>query len=545
MRKALKSSKPKPKATPGGVSRRRNPGQPTELSAFVSEQLREESEKVEDYITAEQLRTSEELCPDNPSEMEEVEPPKLRREDVELAEVIARIESGRANYGSHVTTVLKHHVLWSSPSPAAEEMEIQDKMNKKLMEEQHVLEQSQLVTGKDRVEMKWGNLDAQWRNAFTEPIIKGFQVYFDHDALQGVPEGQWVDPLRVLPSRMVLTNKGEKELEKAQLKARWVFGGHRDPDAGQYQTSSPTVSLVGHNLLNFIAVQNRWVVNYEDVSAAFLQGQELPAGREIYVRVPQGYPPETMSRLKELIGKGMRYDLVLKLVKGGFGLPESPRLWYLEYRRTLISLGGHELRLLPGFFCFYNAKNELIGLACIHVDDTRYAGSPEANSIWAALHEKLNFGKKRMATEGWSKFCGRYERQDPKTYEMEYSMDSYCEKIPVIQERHDPDKTRRLTPEERKGISSVVGQLAWAARQCRSDLSYGCSHIQQLAGQGDPEALAWVNKVVRRAKQSVPVKVRNLSCSLDDIIFLHQRCSLRCPAKWRKSRRTFGGCCQP
>ena len=71
-------------------------------------------------------------------------------------------------------------------------------------------------------------------------------------------------------------------------------------------------------------------------------------------------------------------------------------------------LGGRELRLLPGFFVFENVKGELIGMACIHVDDTRYAGSEEAEPIWAALHQRLNFGKKRLAVDGWTKFCGRF-----------------------------------------------------------------------------------------------------------------------------------------
>jgi hypothetical protein len=46
------------------------------------------------------------------------------------------------------------------------------------------------------------------------------------------------------------------------------------------------VSVVGHNLLNFIAVPKRWEIFYEDVSAAFLQGGQLPEGREIYVKIP-------------------------------------------------------------------------------------------------------------------------------------------------------------------------------------------------------------------------------------------------------------------
>ena len=68
------------------------------------------------------------------------------------------------------------------------------------------------------------------------------------------------------------------------------------------------------------------------------------------------------------------------------------------------------MKLLPGFFVFYDVHGKLEALACIHVDDTRYAGAPTADRIWKALHERLDFGKKRVATEGWSKFCGRYEK---------------------------------------------------------------------------------------------------------------------------------------
>ena len=56
------------------------------------------------------------------------------------------------------------------------------------------------------------------------------------------------------------------------MNARWILGGQKDVEAGRY----PTASLLGHNILNMVAVQLGWVVHYEDVSAAFLQGQKLP-----------------------------------------------------------------------------------------------------------------------------------------------------------------------------------------------------------------------------------------------------------------------------
>ena len=172
-----------------------------------------------------------------------------------------------------------------------------------------------------------------------------------------------------------------------------------------------------------------WEVVYEDVSAAFLQGEELPEGRDIYVKVPHGYTSEAVHILTEVFGGGCRPDPV-KLTKGGFGLPESPRLLvYLPYsRNTLKDIGGRELRLLPGFFCFYHPDGRLRAMACIYIDD-RYAGDASAKQIWDELHHRLSFGKHRSGLDGWQKFCGRFERQDRNTFEMEYTMDEYCAAI--------------------------------------------------------------------------------------------------------------------
>ena len=413
-----------------------------------------------------------------------------------------------------------HEALWGAHGVYAQEAELrqyaEEQSNQCTEDMTHA---QKLITGKERLEYTWHKLDKQWQSAFVPAIAKAFQVHLDHKAIRGVPMGKVVDPKRILPSRMVLTNKGKPELADAELKARWVFGGHRDPDAGAYQTSSPTVSVVGHNLLNFLAVQFRWEVVFEDVSAAFLQGKELPDDREIYVKLPHGYPEEALVTLRKGIGDLYRPDVV-QLTKGGFGLPESPRLWYLEYRATLQVIGGQELKLLPGFFCFFHPDGRLRGMACIHVDDTRYAGDASAKEIWDALHERLNFGKRRSALDGWQKFCGRYEKQDPNTFEMYYTMDDYCQNINLVTERASNDLQRTLTDYERKVISSVVGQLNWAARQCRFDLSYGTSHVQQLAGCGDAQALTWLNRVIRRARKEFVMKVPCLNCELENMVVL-------------------------
>ena len=64
------------------------------------------------------------------------------------------------------------------------------------------------------------------------------------------------------------------------------------------------------------------------------------------------------------------------------------------------------------------------------------------------------------------------------------------------------EQVDELTEADRKVIGSIVGQLNWAARQCRYDLCYVASLVQQLADRGKADALKWLAHGVRRAQDS-------------------------------------------
>ena len=406
---------------------------------------------------------------------------------------------------------------WRNGNGAWEEEILRQKKERIEAEQQMSVEISQVITGKQRLEYQWNKLDAAWQAAYQQPLLKAVRVYFEHEALEGVKEDAMIDPRKILNSRFVLTNKGEENLEGAELKARWILGGHKDPELGNHPTLAPTSSLLGHNLLNFVAVQMGWTVYYEDVSAAFLQGKPLPREREVYVRLPGGYPEYVKDEIRKLLGAGFRVDL-LRLLKGGFGLAESPRLWYLEYKATLKELGLWELKLVPGMFRAFHPNGELRAVVCIHVDDTRYAGDSTAQELWDELHKRLKFGALRKATDGWQKFCGRWERQDPQTFEFYYSMNEYVKKIPEISKGTIEFNGKVLTESIKKEIGSLLGQISWAGRQGRPDLMYGVSHCQQLAGLGDPEAIVWLKRLLQRARQSMEIKISQLGCGLDEVI---------------------------
>ena len=415
-------------------------------------------------------------------------------------------------------TLEEHMAFWTKEEVSPD---LEKKARKSSQEAGEEAQQGQLVTGKLRVEMRWQDLSEEWQAAFHDPLLKAVQIYFDYKALGGVKKDQVVDPRKILPSRFVLTNKGGKELLEALLKARWVLGGHRDEEVGKYPTMAPTASLLGHNLLNFIAVRKDWVIYYEDVSSAFLQGKPLPDDREVYVKIPAGYPQYVIDYILKQLGgdAGLYRGDLLRLLKGGFGLAESPRLWYLEYKATLQDIGLQELKLVPGMFRALHEDGSLRALVTIHVDDTRYAGDASAQQLWDELHRRLQFGKLRKATDGWQKFCGRWERQDLAKGELYYSMDEYTVNIPEVKKEAN-HHGENLSDWEKKQMGSVLGQLNWAARQGRYELAYGVSHCQQLAALGKREVIELVNKLVKKSKISQQIIVRKLGCELDEMVVL-------------------------
>ena len=177
-----------------------------------------------------------------------------------------------------------------------------------------------MLTGKAQLEYQCGQLSPEWQSAFKEPLIKAVKIYFDHDALEGVPRDKVIDPKRVLSSRFALTNKGGSDLAKGRL----VLGGHRDPDAGKFPTLAPTAAALAHNLINFISVQMGWVWSSMGMfPAPFLQGKHLPPEREIYVQIPKGYPKYIEEYIRSKLFLKFREDL-LRLTKGSLGFTREP-----------------------------------------------------------------------------------------------------------------------------------------------------------------------------------------------------------------------------
>ena len=65
--------------------------------------------------------------------------------------------------------------------------------------------------------------------------------------------------------------------------------------------------------------------------------------------------------------------------------------------------------------------------------------------MWDLLHHRLKFGKMRKATDGWQRFCGRWEKQNPDGFGMQISMQEYIRAIPVVKGRSSGSEPEEIS----------------------------------------------------------------------------------------------------
>ena len=348
-------------------------------------------------------------------------------------------------------------------------------------------------------------------------LVKALSIHFDHEAIKAVPIGRIVPKERVIRSRMVIVNK--KQLTQGfEPKGRLCVGGHRDPDLGKYDAASPTALSLAHALLLCIATTLGWAINIADVTAAFLQGLELPRTEPLFVQIPSGCPPEIAEYLKWRLGPDSRSDM-FEATKGIFGLSESPLLWYLKFRDTLAGIGFSESKLIPCLFMKHNSRGELVGLVTLHVDDALLAGNAEVAEDWQTLQTQLKFGSWTDLKDG-GKFLGRVMRQSDDRHTVTVDMNLYCQSLSEIEVKAALADDEAVSPEQSAQLRALVGQLGWLAKQGRPDLAFAVSHLQQNLIDATGSTLRLANTTVQKAKQETCFYVKGLGCSLQDIMVL-------------------------
>ena len=337
--------------------------------------------------------------------------------------------------------------------------------------------------------------------AFAKSDAKEWQSFLDTGAVEVVsPElARDIPQKRIFgrPMRFVRTNKNKEENGDLEAKSRIVTPGDVDPDgdipveAGGFRTDAPTCPQIAFHLLCSQACLKKRQLGTLDCKTAFLTGRKHD--RDIYCRPPKDGLP------------GVAPGSLLKIVKGAYGLREAPRLWYLKARDTLLDAGFEEMQTARACFVLHDRKESEpvnVGMLVLHVDDACYAGEgPMFEKAMEHIRSKFTIGKEE---HGEFTFLGRRVKQN-SDFSVEIDQHDYVkalERVVVARERRQ-QSTSPLTSKELHDYRSLVGQLAWPARETMPQLAYAVSDLQQKVAKATVGDLVHANNVLNVAKRSV------------------------------------------
>ena len=270
----------------------------------------------------------------------------------------------------------------------------------RLVEEGKSTEWKTMLSKPDNVKVHYGRKAKEIREKFSHRFI-GSRFVLTRKPLE---EGATVDP---------------QDPSTFSVKGRWCLQGHLDPDlhikAQEGKLKSPTLSQLGRMALMQVLSSQNWSLQLGDIRGAFLEAGPLESRfRPLYAHQPPGGIP------------GLPEDAVIEVCGNIYGQNDAPASWFRTFDETLQQIKWKPSCFDPCLYQLRNAKNELVGVLGIHVDDCALGGfGPEFETSVKQLKARFPFRKWRVRQ---GEFCGAmYSQQDDGTIQM--SMKASIEKI--------------------------------------------------------------------------------------------------------------------
>ena len=288
-----------------------------------------------------------------------------------------------------------------------------------------------------------------------------------------------------VPARFVRTAPTD-ESGDYEAKSRLVLPGHLLAKGAKYgyeRTDSPTASLTSTYVGLTIVAHFGWGFEGFDVEAAFLTGKKMQ--REVYFKPPKGGLP------------GLPPGCLIRAVKGLFGVPEAPRLWYLEISETALKSGWRRVHATPCVFIVTNATGRLCGILILHVDDAILAGdgSEVYQKARKSLLSKLRI--KKIQKNDIMHLKRRITRQGDGSIKIDFK-DAVARLKPIyVSKKRRMEAEALVTEEERTQLRSLIGELAYPAREGFPQVSYDVSDLQQRVPEATVSTMARANSVLR------------------------------------------------
>ena len=362
-------------------------------------------------------------------------------------------------------------------------------------------------------EIPFSMIPEEQRQDYHDALVKEWGVWTKYEAVapldletSAVVEREF-DRSRILDTRVCYRNKNAAfPWLPLKAKARLVCRGDRDPDLLTLRRDAPTLTRMGLMVILQIASSMRmWFIFNSDITGAFLQGDQSLASRSepLFLRQPrEGLP-------------GLAAGQLLLVVRGIFGLANSPRLFWRHLRDTLKKLGFVQSVLDKALFMYYEA-GRLILVMGAHVDDLLGTGEPErADPILKKVREAFDFGTWADSREDAVLEYGGKQVTKNADGIVTLSQEKFIKAITI----EAVPKWRAVSPNSPLGPREVTepksggGCLHWLIGQTRPDLAAATS--LNMSGQPTVNNLIEINKLLREAQRTQDWSLRFVPVPLE------------------------------
>jgi hypothetical protein len=314
--------------------------------------------------------------------------------------------------------------------------------------------------------------------------------------------------IQALPMQWIDTDKNEQKRTfdnpiDVLHKSRLV--GRGDLEKVDVRSDSPTISEEGQSLIFSFAAAHGLSIKSADITNAYFQGEKLT--RPMLFRQPKG------GLTKYDGDDGMQEDNYLLAQVPVYGTRDAGRGFWKKLRKAFINAGFRENRVFRALYSFTDKDGKLMCVAGSHVDDLLWANHPEAEHIVQKVLGEFEFGK--IDSRNFT-YCGKEVATD-KDGNITITCTATTKKlVPIkIAPGRMKNVTANVTQDEETQLRSVVGILAWIARQCRPDLSYRVSRLQSKVSKATVIDLKECNKVVAYALENPDIGITFKASVLD------------------------------
>ena len=290
---------------------------------------------------------------------------------------------------------------------------------------------------------------------------------FEPVPLSVVPKGT-----RIFNARFVdeVKNGGT---DKAFEKSRLVVQAYNDQNKQLVLTQSPTIQRISQRLLLCIAaIRGTTAALYlRDISQAYVQST-TSLNRDFYIRPPS----ELLQRM------GLEPDIILRVVKPLYGVPEAGNHWFKTYHT-------HHTKELSMEQSTYDPcllySNEPFGVVGLQTDDTLFLADNEFAEQEQIQLQKAGFlakERERLTPNKDLKFNGGIIRMD-STDGITLTQERQCKNLkPVSDKETDTTSSRGIVRQNLSTKEQYVAQRArgaYVASVCQPEAAYDLSIAAQ------------------------------------------------------------------